>query len=202
MRGTLHANDAERENFRLTGNNHDPRIWELPRISVRFIHAVMIQIFRHIAQSDGSRKLRGVQRIAARLARLVSLATVLIFFADTINADILFAAIVGDIRFADNPLILDSATDGTSVIPDNHTSHFHVVQPTSKADAGTFSRHLIPRFFGTTVTEDEDSPTVLDGATTATINVSVAPDHLAPKLVQSSPIPSFDRTITYGRLLI
>ncbi|MDP4198234.1 MAG: hypothetical protein Q8922_04945 [Bacteroidota bacterium] len=163
----------------------------------------MIGAFRHIALGGSTRKLTGFQRVAAQLARVVSIITVLVFFADTINADILYAAIKGDVRFDDNPLILDSATDGTGVIPASlvpHTNYFAL----AKYDGGAkqISRHIIPRFHGTTIIEDADSPSVLDGATTATLTFSCFQYDPTLKIDQASATPMLDRTITYSRLLI
>ena len=163
----------------------------------------MISAFRHIALGGSTRKLNGFQRVAAHLARIGSLLTILIFFADTINADILYAAIIGDVQFQDNPLILDSASDSTSVVPDIHSPHINYFE-LAKYDGGAtkISRHVIPRFFGTTIIEDEDSPTVLDGATTATFTFSILRYDPTLQIEQASATPTLDRTITYGCLLI
>lgn len=163
----------------------------------------MISAFRLIALGGGTRKLSGLQRVAAHLARIGSLLTILVFFADTINADILYAAIIGDVRFEDNPLILDSATDGTSVIPvaiQPHTNYFQL----AKYDGGAkkMSQHAIPRFHGTTITEDADSPSVLDGSTTAAFTFSILPSDPVVQIRRERASPTLDRTITYGCLLI
>jgi hypothetical protein len=163
----------------------------------------MIQAFRHIALGGSARDLRGFTRFAAYLARIGSLITVLIFFADTINADILYAAIVGQVRFEDNPLILDSATDQTSVVPDIVRPHINYFQ-LANYDGGAkeFARHSVPQFHGTTISEDEDSPTVLDGATTQSLTYVVRTYFAHITIDQESAVPTLDRTITYGCLLI
>jgi hypothetical protein len=163
----------------------------------------MISSFRHIALGGDTRKLNGWQRVAAHLARIGSLLTVLIFFADTINADILYAAIIGDIQFQDNPLILDSATDSTSVVPDIHSPHINYFE-LAKYDGGAtqISRHIIPKFFGTTIIEDEDSPTVLDGATTSSLTYVFHNQFARLQIDEESAVTTLDRTITYSRLMI
>jgi hypothetical protein len=169
----------------------------------------MISAFRHIALGGSTRKLKGLQRVAAHLARIGSLLTVFVFFADTINADILYAAIIGDVRFEDNPLILDSATDGTSVIPtaiQPHTNYFQLAKyepaTTLGGGANQVGRHHLPAFHGTTIAEDADSLSVLDGATTAAFTFSIL--RYSPDLTigVESASPTLDRTITYGCLLI
>jgi hypothetical protein len=163
----------------------------------------MIRAFRHIALGGSTRNLSGIARVGAHLARLGSLITILIFFADTVNADILYAAIAGQIRFEDNPLILDSATDSTSIIPDIARPHVNYFQ-LAKLDGGAkqLAQHSVPRFFGTTITEDEDSPTVLDGATTQSLTFVFQTYFAQTKIDKESAVPTLDRTITYGRLLI
>ena len=163
----------------------------------------MIAAFRHIATGRPARELRRLQRVGAHLAQLGALFTVLIFFADTINADILYAAIIGDVQFQDNPLILDSATDSTSVIPDclaHHVNYFAV----AKYDGGSSNihRHIVPRFFGTTIIEDADSPGVLDGASTETLTYDIQSYFTQAKIDEQSAVTTLDRTITYSRLLI
>lgn len=144
-----------------------------------------------------------MQRIAAHLAQLGALFTVLVFFLDTINADILYAAIRGEIRFQDNPLILDSATDATSVVPDAVAPHINYFQ-LAKYDGGPkqLSQHRQPRFHGTTIIEDEDSPTVLDGATTDTLTYDIVSYYTQAKIEEESALTTLDRTITYGCLQI
>ena len=163
----------------------------------------MIRSFRHIALGGNARQLKGWARVAAHLARIGALFTVLVFFADTINVDILYAAVIGDIRFEDNPLILDSATDSTSIVPDIHAPHINYYE-LAKYDGGAsnISRHVIPRFLGTTITEDEDSPTVLDGATTQSLTYVFHTPFTRIQIDEESAVTTLDRTISYGRLLI
>ncbi len=144
-----------------------------------------------------------MQRVGAYLAQIGALFTVLVFFADTINADILYAAIVGDVQFQDNPLILDSATDSTSVVPDCFAHHVNYFAA-SKYDEGATNvhRHIVPRFFGTTIIEDADSPGVLDGASTATLTYDFQSYYIKAKIEEQSAVTTLDRTITYSRLLI
>lgn len=144
-----------------------------------------------------------MQRVGAYLAQIGALFTLLIFFADTINADILYAAIIGDIQFQDNPLILDSATDSTSVVPDclaHHVNYFAA----AKYDGGSSNlhRHVVPHFFGTTIIEDADSPGVLDGASTETLTYDIQSYFTLGKIESESAVTTLDRTITYSRLLI
>lgn len=128
--------------------------------------------------------------------------TVFVFLLDTINADVLIAAIAGEIRFEDNPLILDSqfdatrAGDGVHV----HTNAFEL----AKFDGGAkcLHSHATPRFFGTTIIEDVDSPTVLDGASTATLNYSIKPDFRHSEAITETPPTTIDRTISFSCLLI
>ena len=163
----------------------------------------MIQVFRHIALGGSTRNLSGIARVGAHLARLGSLITVLVFFADTINADILYAAIIGQVRFEDNPLILDSATDSTSIVPDVVKPHINYFQ-LAQCDGGAkqLGEHSVPRFLGTTITEDEDSPTVLDGATTQSLTFVFQTYFARAPIPETSAIPTLDRTIAYGCLLI
>jgi hypothetical protein len=162
----------------------------------------MIRAFRHIAQGGSSRQLNGFARWAAHMARMGSLMTVLIFFLDTINADIIYAAIIGDVRFEDNPLILDSATDSTSVIPNTAQPNYFQLAKFDGGSATNVHKHVLPRFLGTTIIEDADSPTVLDGATTQTLTFVVTSYFAQLKVAGESTIPTLDRTITYGCLLI
>jgi hypothetical protein len=168
-----------------------------------FRYAQLITAFRHIAQGGRARELRGFSRAAAHLARMGALLTILIFFADTINADILYAAIIGDVQFQDNPLILDSASDATSVVPNvvqPHVNYFAL----AKYDGGatTIARHAAPRFHGTTIIEDEDSPSVLDGGTTATLTYDIQSYYTQATIDEKSALTTLDRTITYGCLQI
>ena len=144
-----------------------------------------------------------MQRVGAHLAQLGALFTLLIFFADTINVDILYAAIIGDIRFDDNPLIIDSACDSTSVIPDvlqPHVNYFAV----AKYDGGASNihGHAKSRFFGTTIIEDVDSPAVLDGESTDNLTYDLQSYYTRAKIDSESAVTTLDRTITYSRLLI
>jgi hypothetical protein len=163
----------------------------------------LIAAFRHIATGRPARELRRMQRVGAHFAQLGALLTVLVFFADTINADILCAAIIGDIRFDDNPLILDSATDSTSVIPDALQPHVNYYAA-ARYDGGASNvhRHVVPRFLGTTIIEDVDSPGVLDGASTDTLNFDIQSYYTQTKIDEESAITTLDRTIAYSRLLI
>jgi hypothetical protein len=144
-----------------------------------------------------------MQRVGAHLAQLGALLTLLVFFADTINVDILYAAIIGDIRFDDNPLILDSATDSTSVIPDILQPHVNYFAA-AKYDGGASNvhRHVMPRFFGTTIIEDADSPAVLDGESTGNLTYDLQSYYTQAKIDEQSAVTTLDRTITYNRLLI
>ncbi len=141
--------------------------------------------------------------MGAYLAQIGALFTLLIFFADTINADILYAAIIGDIRFDDNPLILDSATDSTSVVPDALQPHVNYFAA-AKFDGGASNihRHVVPRFFGTTIIEDADSPAVLDGESTENLTYDIKSYYTQAKIEELSAVTTLDRTITYSRLLI
>ncbi len=130
--------------------------------------------------------------------------TILVFFADAINVNILYAAIIGNFQFQDNPLILDSATDTTSVVPNvvrPHINYFVVC----KYDGGATTLSKLPKFYGTKIIEDEDSPTILDGcSSTATLTYDIrsyAPIEEAA-LPASALSPTLDRTITFGRLQI
>ena len=163
----------------------------------------MIAAFRHIATGRPARELRRMQRVGAHLAQLGALLTLLVFFADTINVDILYAAIIGDIRFDDNPLILDSATDSTSVIPDILQPHVNYFAA-AKYDGGASNvhRHVMPRFFGTTIIEDADSPAVLDGESTGNLTYDLQSYYTQAKIDEQSAVTTLDRTITYNRLLI
>jgi hypothetical protein len=163
----------------------------------------LIAAFRHIATGRPARELRRMQRVGAHLAQLGALFTLLIFFADTINVDILYAAIIGDIRFDDNPLILDSATDSTSVIPDVLQPHVNFFAA-AKYDGGSSNihRHIVPRFFGTTIIEDADSPAVLDGESTENLTYDIKSYFTQSKIDEQSAVTTLDRTITYGCLLI
>ena len=133
-----------------------------------------------------------------------ALFTILVFFADAINVNILYAAIIGEIQFQDNPLILDSASDSTSVAPNvvqPHINYFEVC----KFAGGATTLSPIPKFHGSTIIEDEDSPTILDGcSSTATLTYdlrSYAPTEESA-LPASALSPTLDRTITFGRLQI
>jgi len=133
-----------------------------------------------------------------------ALFTILVFFADAINVNILYAAIIGNFQFQDNPYILDSATDATSVVPNvvrPHINYFEVCKFAGGATAIT----AIPTFHGNTIIEDEDSPTILDGcSSTATLTYDIrsyAPTEESA-LPASVPSPTLDRTITFGRLQI
>jgi hypothetical protein len=169
----------------------------------RFAAFSLISAFRHIATGRPARELRRLQRVGAHLAQIGALFTVFIFFADTINADILYAAIIGDVQFLDNPLILDSATDSTSVVPDVLQPHVNYFAA-AKYDGGATNvhRHIIPRFFGTTIIEDADSPAVLDGECTANLTYDLHTFFIQDKIESQSAVTTLDRTITYGRLLI
>jgi len=171
---------------------------------VSFCHRYLISAFRHIAHGGRARELRGFSRAAAHLARIGALCTILVFFADAINVNILYAAILGNFQFQDNPYILDSASDATSVVPNvvrPHINYFEV----AKYDGGRTSISNIPKFHGTTIIEDEDSPTILDGcSSTATLTYDIrsyAPIEEAA-LPASALSPTLDRTITFGRLQI
>ncbi len=163
----------------------------------------MIRAFRHIATGGNTRQLKGLSRHAAYVARLLALLSIFVFFLDTINADILYAALAGDVRFEDNPLIVDSATDQTSVVPALavHVNYFAL----AKYDGGSSSmaKRIIPRFYGMTILEDVDSPTVLDGESTESLTASTVKHSFAnPRSAGASLFATRDRTITYGRLLI
>jgi hypothetical protein len=174
-------------------------------LSVRpaqFRHGYLITAFRHIAYGGDAHELRGWARTAVHLVRIIAVLNILVFFADTINADILFAAIIGNVQFQDNPLILDSASDSTSVAPTILRPHINYFEA-AKYAGGTTRLSVVPRFLGTTIIEDVDSPSVLDGETTAilTYNIrSYAP--MEEALPPASAPTSLDRTITFGCLQI
>ena len=163
----------------------------------------MIRTFRHIALGGSTCGLSGIASFGAHMARMGLLLTLLIFFADTINADIIYAAVIGHVRFEDNPLILDSSTNSTNIIPDVVKPHINYFQ-LAKHDSGAkqVTRHIDLRFFGTIIAEDEDSPTVLDGATTQSLTFVFQTYFSHIKTAEEGTIPTLDRTVTYGRLLI
>lgn len=164
----------------------------------------LIAAFRHIATGRPTRELQRFQRAGALLAQGIALFTVLVFFADTINADILYAAIIGDVQFQDNPLILDSATDSTNIIPEAlqpHVNYFAIAKY-EHSGATNVKRHHTPKFFGTTILEDVDSPGVLDGATTETLTYEFQSYFTLARIDEPSAMTTHDRTITYGCLQI
>ncbi len=164
----------------------------------------MIQAFRHIAYGGSARELRGRTRVAAHIVRFVALLNILVFFSDTINVNILYAAILGDVQFQDNPYILDSATDSTNIAPNIVTPHVNYFE-LAKFDGGptNVSRHGAQNFCGTTIVEDEDSPGTLAGDSTATLTYDIrsyAPTEAATLHERAAPV--LDRTITFGCLQI
>ena len=169
-----------------------------------WVAPTVISAFRQMTTGVALKKLRGASRAAVLLARMGALLTVVVFFADTINADILYAAIAGDVQFQDNPLILDSSTDSTSVIPASLAPHVNYFQ-LAKFDNGKqkqVGNRLLTHFHGTTIIEDVDSPSVLDGETTATLSYSVAVYDPTLIVREEGAIATLDRTITYSRLQI
>lgn len=138
------------------------------------------------------------------VVRFVALLNILVFFSDTININILYAAIIGDVQFQDNPYILDSATDSTNVAPNVVKPHVNYFALAKYNEGRTnLSQHTTSKFSGTTIIEDEDSPGVLECDSTATLTYelrSYAPTEVAI-LPERAP-PMLDRTITFGCLQI
>ena len=150
-------------------------------------------------------ELRGRARYAAHIVRVVALLNILVFFSDTINVNILYAAIIGDVQFQDNPYILDSATDTTSIAPNvtsPHVNYFAVAKYAERHNT-TVAHHAKSTFSGSTIIEDEDSPGVLECDSTATLNYEIrsyAPTEAAT--LQERTLSTLDRTITFGCLQI
>ena len=162
----------------------------------------MIQSLRYIAQPSFAENSRQCPRWAVNSARLIALFTVFVFFMDTINIDVLYAGMKGNIRFEDNPLILDSQFDTTPVAQNtgNTTNYFSLVKST--ATRTELSSKSIKKFFGTTIIEDVDSPTVLDGSSTATLEYYLRPFFIFSEVQKPCPPTIFNRTITFLCLLI
>ena len=68
--------------------------------------------------------------------------------------------------------------------------------------ASNMHRHIVPRFFGTTIIEDVDSPAVLDGESTANLTYDLHSYFTKAKIDSESAVTTLDRKITYSRLLI
>ena len=148
--------------------------------------------------------MHGISRAISWLARLGALLTAFVFFADAINADILYAAAIGDLQFQDNPYILDSGTDSTSVVPVQFVPHTNYFALAHFDDGSAKQLSQVPHhvFQGTVVVEDVDSPSVLDGETTSSLKFSL--HHYCPVLKIDCPDrqPLLDRTIGFGVMLI
>ncbi len=129
-------------------------------------------------------------------ARLIVSFVLLIFIADAINVDVLYAMAIGDLQFQDNPDIFDSQFDSTPVCP-APTIATHGPRNSTLAQ-----RALNHKFRGTIILEDIDSPTVLDGTVSSNLLSSVLEFFVQKDHNSSSAILSFDRTISFQRLLI
>jgi hypothetical protein len=122
----------------------------------------------------------------------------LTYLMDAINVDVIYASIVGDMHYHDNPAILDSQFD--SGVPLAPSSILGIQVQAEQHSAAAVQAPL--KFSGTIVYEDVDSPTVLDGESTSDLVYELKAYVSAPDPVVQDVTPLVDRTISFLRILI
>lgn len=159
----------------------------------------MIKVFRQVALGEKANTAGG--KMLSCTVRSLYLLITFLCFLDAVNADVLYASARGDVHFQDNPLIVDSQFDTSSVTatPVGATSIYRtaVLSHHSGIESTVFFH-----FLGTTLYEDVDSPTVLDGASTSTLTYHILPSIVKFKIERESVVTPLDRTISFLQLLI
>ncbi|MFI5263588.1 MAG: hypothetical protein ACHQM6_03635 [Candidatus Kapaibacterium sp.] len=162
----------------------------------------MLKTIRSLStKSDfaGASRMAIAMRFAGKIVFVLYLG---LFISDTINIDVLSAALKGDVTFVDDPYISDSLFD---IGPQHLCSAFDVPfhsnihqEFTSKDHRRIADDNLVKNV----ITEDEDSPGIAD----AILSSSFAEHSELPRPQSEaeidSTIPSLDRTISYQRILI
>ena len=142
-------------------------------------------------------------QIAMRfLGQIVFLLYLGLFISDTINIDVLFATIKGDVTFVDDPSISDSLFDTGN---HQHTSAFDA--PVHSNIHQKFCARSTRRLSGDTlvknvVSEDEDSPGIADAILSSSFAELGELPRPESEAEVDGTIPELDRTISYQRILI
>ena len=162
----------------------------------------MLQKIRSIS---GNPKFASASRsqIAMRLVgKIVFVLYLALFVSDTINVDVLYASLKGNVTFVDDPSISDSLFDTGS---QHHSSDFDapVHLNTHQRFTSVDHRHIAgDNLVKNVISEDEDSPGIAD----ATLSSSFAEKGELPRPTSEadvdSTIPDIDRTISYLKILI
>jgi len=148
--------------------------------------------------SGASRALKSL-RAGGQIVFFLYLA---LFVCDTINIDVLWASVKGDVTFVDDPSISDSLFDTGSAhhssafdAPVHANSHHYF---TGKDNRRIKDDNLVKNV----IAEDEDSPGIAD----AVLSSSYADQSILPRPESNEQaddtIAFLDRTINYQRILI
>jgi len=163
----------------------------------------MLKVFRNVAYGEVSASPTLFERVLGRGLRLFTLAVTFICLMDAINVDVIYAALGGDMRYQDNPAIVDSQFDSGVLQLDASQSFFqHFDQSISRHQRDRTVLQAPIKFLGTVIYEDVDSPTVLDGATTSTLIYYLLPTTPFQKVRSEGALAAFDRPISFLQLLI
>ncbi len=144
-------------------------------------------------------RMQKAMRVAGQIVFVLYLA---LFVSDTINIDVLYASLKGDVTFVDDPSISDSLFDTGSKY---HRSAFDA--PIRSNDQQKFTSKDARRLRGenlvkNVISEDEDSPGIDDALLSSSFaNVGELPRPESEALAEDM-IPCLDRTISYQRILI
>ncbi len=125
-----------------------------------------------------------------------------LFISDTINIDVLYASLKGDVTFVDDPSISDSLFDTGSA---QHSSAFDA--PVHSNIHQSFTSKDTRRIGGDNVVknvinEDEDSPGIADAILSSSFSEQGELPRPESEYGIDDTIPCLDRTISYQRILI
>jgi hypothetical protein len=162
----------------------------------------MLSIIRSISTDtkfSGAPRARKLMRLCGQIVFFLYLA---LFVCDTINIDVLWASMKGNVTFVDDPSITDSLFDtGTT----HHCSAFDAPVHANYHHSFTSKDHRRIKddnLVKNVIAEDEDSPGIAD----AVLSSSFADQGELPRPESNESandtIPYLDRTINYQRILI
>lgn len=140
-----------------------------------------------------------VERALAYILRGLTLTIIFICLMDAINVDVIFAAVSGNMRYQDNPAITDSQFD-TGSATQAYINIFAQAAPINHLPASKIA--ITYKFLGTTIYEDVDSPTVLDGGSTVSLIYCIRAYKGDAANSYAHVRPTLDRTISFLRILI
>jgi hypothetical protein len=158
-----------------------------------------IRIISSDTKFSGASRARKYLRLCGQIVFFLYLA---LFVCDTINIDVLWASMKGDVTFVDDPSISDSLFDtGTT----QHYSAFDApvhANGNQKFTAKDSRRIKDDNVVKNIINEDEDSPGIEDAVLSSSFAIQSEIPRPESNEEADDTIPFLDRTINYQRILI